>query len=94
MVLVRLKRITNTPLFALLTLGACVQRGLQYSVCVCVCVTSLTATPLTYRYKVRYESQANAVLKVFDSWVSLEIFCSKVMVLFAYHDDPWHFCSQ
>ena len=26
-------------------------------------VTSLTATPLTYRYKVRYESNANALLK-------------------------------
>ena len=27
----------------------------------------ITATPLTYRYKGRYESKANAVLKVFDS---------------------------
>ena len=36
-------------------------------VCVCVSesVTSLTATPLTHRYKVRYESNANALLKVF-----------------------------
>ena len=60
-------------------------------VCVCVCVTSPIATSLTYRHKVRYESQANAVLKVFDSWISLEIFCSNVMALFAYRDDPWHF---
>ena len=59
--------------------------------CVCVCVTSLTATPLAYGYKVRYESQANAVLKVFDSWISLEIFYSKVLALFAYCDDCWHF---
>ena len=35
-------------------------------VCVCVSVTSLTATPLMHRYKVRYESNANALLKVFD----------------------------
>ena len=40
-------------------------------VCVCVSVTSLTATPLTHRYKVRYESNANALLKVFDSWILL-----------------------
>ena len=26
--------------------------------------------PLTYRYKGRYESKANAVLKVFDLWIS------------------------
>ena len=32
--------------------------------CVCVSVTLLTATPLTYRDKVRYESNANALLKV------------------------------
>ena len=53
----------------LLTLGAHAQRGLQYSVCVCVrvSVTLLTATPLTYRDKVRYESNANTLLKVFDS---------------------------
>ena len=67
---------------------ACAARVTVLSLCVCVCVTSLTATPLTYRYKVRYKSQANAVLKVFDSWISLEIFCSKVMALFAYRDDP------
>ena len=74
----------------LLTLGAHAQRGLQYSVCLCVCVcvsvsvTSLTATPLTHRYKVRYESNANALLKVFDSWISLKILCSKVTALFAH----------
>ena len=60
---------------AQLTLGAHAQRGVQYSVCVCVSFTSLTATPLTYRYKVRYESKANAVLKVFDSWILLKILC-------------------
>ena len=39
---------------------------LQYSVYLCVCesVTSLTAMLLTHRYKVRYESNANALLKV------------------------------
>ena len=76
----------------LLTLGAHAQRGLQYSVCLCVCVcvcvcvsvTSLMATPLTHRYKVRYESNANALLKVFDSWISLKILCSKVTALFAH----------
>ena len=74
----------------LLTLGAHAQRG--YSIqFVCVRVTSLTATPLTYGYKLRYESQANAVLKVFDPWISLEIFCSNVTALFSYRDDPWHF---
>ena len=61
--------------------------GTQF-VCVCVCesVTSLihVATPLTHRYKVRYESNANALLKVFDSWISLKIFCSKVTALFAH----------
>ena len=74
----------------LLTLGAHVQRGLQYSVCRCVCacvsvsVTSLTATLLTHRYKVRYESNANALLKVFGSWISQKMLCSKVTVLFAH----------
>ena len=66
------------------------QQGLQYSVCLCVCacvsesVTSLTATPLTHRYKVRYESNANALLKVFDLWISLKTLCSKVTALFAH----------
>ena len=41
-------------------------------------VTSLTATPLTHRYKGRYESKANAVLKVFDSWISLKILVQKL----------------
>ena len=61
---------------------------LSLSVCVCVCVsesvTSLTATPLTHRYKVSYNSNANALLKVFDSWISLKILCSKVTALFAH----------
>ena len=53
------------------------------TLCVCVraSVTSLTATPLTHRYKIRNESNANALLKVFDS---LKILCSKVTVLFAH----------
>ena len=86
-------RISTTHV-QLLTLGAHAQRGLQYSVCLCVracvcacvseSVTSLTATPLTHRYKIRYESNANALLKVFDSWISLKIFCSKVTALFAH----------
>ena len=65
------------------------QRGLQYSVvCVCVCVSvaSLTATPLTYEYKVRYKSNANVVLKVFDLWILLKILCSKIKALFARHN--------
>ena len=57
------------------------------SLCLCVSVTSLTATPLTYRYKVRYESKANAVLKVFDSWILLKILCSKVTALFAHPNE-------
>ena len=62
---------------------------LSLSVCVCMCVcvsesvTSLTAMLLTHRYKVRYKSNANALLKVFDSWISLKILCSKVTALFA-----------
>ena len=59
--------------------------------CVCVSVTSLTATPLTYGYKVRFESKANVVLKVFDSWISLKILCSKVTALFAHHNELWLF---
>ena len=47
-------------------------------VCVSVSVTSLTATPLTHRYKVRYESNANALLKVFDSWISLKYSVQKL----------------
>ena len=52
-------------------------------VCLSVCesVTSLAAAPLTYRYKGRYESKANAV---FDSWISLKILCSKDTALFAH----------
>ena len=61
---------------------------LSLSVCACACVcasvTSLTATPLTHRYKVRYESNANALLKVFDSRISKKILCSKVTALFAH----------
>ena len=60
---------------------------LSLSVCVYVSVTSLTATPLMYRYKVRYESKANAALKVFDSWVSLKILFSKVTALFAHPNE-------
>ena len=45
--------------------------GLSVCVCMCVCVcvcvsesvTSLTATPLTHRYKGRYDSNANALLR-------------------------------
>ena len=41
-------------------------------------VTSLTATPITYRCKARHESKGNAVLKVFDSWISLKYFVQKI----------------
>ena len=57
---------------------------LSLSVCVCVCacvsvsVTSRTATPLTHRYKVRYESNANALLKVLTRGFRKKILCSKV----------------
>ena len=58
-------------------------------------VTSLTAAPLTYRYKVRYGSKANApVLKVFDSWISLKILCSKVTALFAHPNELGRFRRQ
>ena len=46
--------------------------------CVSESVTSLTATPLTHRYKGRYESKANVVLKVFDWWISLKILFEKL----------------
>ena len=61
--------------------------SLSVSVCVCESVTSLTAMPLTHRYKGRYESKANAVLKVFDSWILLKILCSKVTALFAHPNE-------
>ena len=64
---------------------ACAARVTVLSLCVHACmsvsVTSLTATLLTYRDKVRYESNANALLKVFDSWISLKILCSKDTLL-------------
>ena len=67
---------------------ACAARVTVLSLSVCVCVSesvaSLTATPLTHRYKLRYDSNANALLKVFDSWISLKILCSKVTALFAH----------
>ena len=63
---------------------ACAARVTVLSLCVRASVTSLTATPLTYRDKVRYELNANALLKVFDSWISLKILCSKVTALFAH----------
>ena len=78
----------ETLVYRLLTLGAHAQRGLKYSVCVCVpvcvSVTSLTAMPLMYRDKVRYKSNANALLRVFDLWISLKILCSKDTALFAH----------
>ena len=52
---------------------ACAARVTVLSLSVCESVTSLTATPLTHRHKGRYESKANAVLKVFDSWISLTL---------------------
>ena len=62
--------------------------------CVRESVTWLTATPLTHRYKVRYESNANALLKVFDSWISLKILCSKVTALFAHLNELSRFRRQ
>ena len=63
-------------------------------VCACVCLTSLTATLLTYSYKISYESNANAVLKVFDSWISLKILCSKDTALFAHPNELVRFQRQ
>ena len=57
-------------------------------------VTSLTATPLTYSCKVRYESNATALLKVFDSSISLKILCSKVTALFAHLNELGRFRRQ
>ena len=54
----------------------------------------LTATPLTYRDKVRYESNANALLKVFDSWILLKILCLKVTALFAHPNELGRFRRQ
>ncbi len=54
--------------------------------CVCVSVISLTAKPLMYVYKERYEWKENEVLKVFDSWILLNIFYSKDAALFAHHN--------
>ena len=59
-----------------------------------VSVTSLSATPLTYRDKVRYESNANVLLKVFDSWISLKILCSKDTALFAHPNELRRFRWQ
>ena len=53
--------------------GACAARVTVLSLRVCVYVPSLTATPLMYEYKVKYESKANVVLKVFALWISLKI---------------------
>ena len=55
-------------------------------VCVCVLSHYQLRPPLTYGYKVRYESKASAVLKVFDSRISLKILRSKVTALFAHHN--------
>ena len=80
------------------TRRACTARVtvLSLYVCVCVCesVTSLTAMPLTHRYKVRYESNKNALLKVFESWISLKILCSKVTALFAHLNELRRFRRQ
>ena len=63
-------------------------RSEGYSIqCVCVCASVTTTTPLTYRYKIRYESKANAVLKVFDLRISVKIFCSKDTALFAHANE-------
>ena len=67
-------------------LSLCVCVCVCVYVCVCVSVPWLTATPLTYGYKVRYESKVNVVWKLFDSWISLKILRSKVTALFAHHN--------
>ena len=66
---------------------ACAARVTVLSLSVCESVTSLTAMPLMHRYKGRYESKANALLKVFDSWISQKILCSKVTALFAHPNE-------
>ena len=58
---------------------------------VCLSVTTLGATSFIDRFKVRYQRLMLDILKVFNSWISPQIFCLKVMVLFAYCDEPRHF---
>ena len=52
-------------------------------VCVCVClsVTTLVASLLSYTAQMRYQCFQYDNSKVFNSWILLKLFCSKVMVL-------------
>ena len=53
------------------------------AVCVCVClsVTTLVASLLSYTAQMRYQCFQYDNSKVFNSWILLKLFCSKVMVL-------------
>ena len=62
----------------------------------CVSVTSLSTSYLIHlqvqsKVPTAYTRRRDDILKIFNLWISLEKFCSKVMALFAYNDDPWHF---
>ena len=65
---------------------ACAARVTVLSLSVCVCVCECVCY-LANSYAVNAQVQsknANALLKVFDSWISLKILCSKVTALFAH----------
>ena len=61
---------------------------MRLSVCVSVClsVTTLTVTPFVYGPKIRYHRLVYEFLE-FDSDF-IKRFCSRDMVLFAYHREP------
>ena len=69
----------------LLTLGAHVQEGyssLFVCVCVCLSVPTLGGHLFIYGFKVRYQRLVHDTPQVFNSWISLEMFCSRVRVSF------------
>ena len=71
----------------LLTLGAHAQEGYS-SLSVCLCVSVCLSVPtlggysFIYGFKVRYQRLVHDTPQVFNSWISLEVFCLRVMALF------------
>ena len=57
---------------------------LYVCVCVCVClsVRTLGGHSFVYGFKVRYQRLVHDVLRVFHSWISLEVFRSRVRASF------------
>ena len=53
--------------------------------CVCLFVTELTVSPFVHGPKTRYHRLLYDDFLDFDSQISLKRFCSRDMVLFAYH---------